>query len=181
MDSKLAEKFDASTLLIYKKLKEKNKLKTSSVGRLFDAVASLLDICDINSFEGEAAILLENSILDYNLSTCISYGRVLNDLVIPTKEILRNIFMDAEKGTKKEVIITNFFFTLACIILEVAEKKNLKNIACSGGVFQNAILVDMLNELAGKEVKLFFNCNLAPNDENISFGQVMYYLHCKED
>ncbi len=181
MQSKIAEKFDKSTLLIYKKLQEKNNLKTSSVGRLFDAVASLLDICDINSYEGEAAILLENRILDYDLSTCTCYVHVLDNLVIPTKSILKCLYIDFVKGMKKEVIITNFFYTLACIILEIAEIQNLKKIACSGGVFQNATLVDMLKELAGKEVKLFFNRNLAPNDENISFGQVMYYLHCKED
>lgn len=181
MQSKISEKFDKTTLLIYNKLKEKNKLKTSSVGRLFDAVASLLDICDINTYEGEAAILLENKILDYDLSTCKCYGHVMDNLVIPTKSILNNIYNDSVKGERKEDIIANFFYTLACIILKIAEMKNLKNIACSGGVFQNTTLVDMLKELAVKEVKLFFNRNLAPNDENISFGQVMYYLHCKED
>jgi hydrogenase maturation protein HypF len=181
MYSKLVEKFDKSTLIIYKKLLEKNQLKTSSVGRLFDAVASVLNICDINSYEGEAAILLENKVLSYDLSICKSYGSVSENLIIPTKNIFKNVCRDSDEGEEKEVIITNFLYTLACIILEIAENKNFKNIACSGGVFQNTTLVDMLKELASKEVKLFFNRNLAPNDENISFGQIMYYLNCKED
>jgi hydrogenase maturation protein HypF len=181
MHSKLVEKFDKSTLVIYKKLLEKNQLKTSSVGRLFDAVASVLNICDINSYEGEAAILLENKVLSYDLSICKSYGSVSENLIIPTKNIFKNVCRDSDEGEEKEVIITNFLYTLACIILEIAENKNFKNIACSGGVFQNTTLVDMLKELASKEVKLFFNRNLAPNDENISFGQIMYYLNCKED
>lgn len=180
MLSEVGEKFDKTSFAIYKKMLKNNKLKTSSVGRLFDAVASLLGVCDINTYEGEAAILLENMILDYDLSKCNSYGHVLENLVIPTKFIFKNMVAEFKEGIPKEDIIINFFYTLACIILEVAEKKNVKNIACSGGVFQNTTLVDILNELAGKEVKLFFNRNLAPNDENISFGQIMYYLNCKE-
>jgi len=41
-------------------------------------------------------------------------------------------------------------------------------------------LIDMLKELAGKKNKLYFNRNLAPNDENISYGQIMYYLNCRK-
>jgi len=36
----------------------------------------------------------------------------------------------------------------------------------------------MVKEIAKNDYKLYFNRNLAPNDENISFGQIMYYLHC---
>lgn len=174
------EKFDKTEFEIYQKLIKNNTLKTSSIGRLFDAVASVLDICDINTYEGEAAIMLENKILNYDLSACRSYGVVLDNLVIPTKSIFKNVFLDVKKGIRKEEIITNFFYTLVCIILEIANRQNMKKIACSGGVFQNTILIDMLKELANPNMELFFNRNLAPNDENISFGQVVYYLNCKE-
>jgi hydrogenase maturation protein HypF len=48
---------------IYSNLKDKNKLKTSSVGRLFDAVSSALGLCDYNSYEAEASILLRATVL----------------------------------------------------------------------------------------------------------------------
>ena len=39
--------------------------------------------------------------------------------------------------------------------------------------------MDMLTELNNNRYKLFFNRNLTPNDENIAFGQMMYYLNCE--
>ena len=178
MQSSLNDKFSKEEIAIYKTLKTKNKLKTSSVGRLFDAVSSLLNICDINTYEGEAAILLENKITDYNLKNCKLYCNVLEDNTIPTKLLLKNLYLDFINGTSKEEIIANFLFTLATIVFQIAQKNNIKNIAFSGGVFQNTVLVDMLKELGQSTYKLYFNRNLAPNDENISFGQIMYYLHC---
>ena len=69
----LEQKFSASEIKNYTFIKSLDKLKTSSIGRLFDAVASLLNITDFNSYEGEAAILLENKITDYDLSNCKNY------------------------------------------------------------------------------------------------------------
>ena len=81
--------------------------------------------------------------------------------------------------TSKETIISNFLFTLAKMILDFSIEKDFTRIALSGGVFQNTTLVDILIELAPKEFKLYFHKDLSPNDENISFGQLMYYLHIK--
>ncbi len=179
MQSVLEEKFSSEELVIYQSLKEANKLKTSSVGRLFDAVASLLNICNINTYEGEAPILIENSIIDYKLKDCKSYCSNLNDGLIPTKELFFNLFLDYKNGNSKENVIANFLFTLASLVFHVADMHNLKSIAFSGGVFQNTTLIDMIKEIGEAKYKLHFNRNLAPNDENISFGQIMYYLNCK--
>lgn len=179
MQSVLDEKFSSEELSIYQSLKNNNKLKTSSVGRLFDAVASLLNICDINTYEGEAAILLENYIFDYHLKDCKLYCSILEDNSIPTEELLFNLYSDFKNGKSKEQVIANFLFTLASLVFQIANKHNLKNISFSGGVFQNTTLLDMIKEMGGAKYKLYFNRNLAPNDENISFGQIMYYLNIK--
>ena len=91
------------------------------------------------------------------------------------------MYLDLNKGETKETIIVNFLYTLASIIFQIADHDNLKIIALSGGVFQNTVLIDMLKEMAQNKYKLYFNRNLAPNDENISYGQIMYYLNCTKD
>jgi len=178
MESVVAGKFSNKEIDIYQLLKKKNKLKTSSVGRLFDAIASLLNICDINTYEGEAAILLENQLTSFELNNCKSYCTELVGGTIRTKLLFNNLCSDFNNGLSKEHIIINFLYTLATLVFKIADSRNIKEIALSGGVFQNTVLIDMLKELAENKYKLYFNRNLAPNDENISYGQIMYYLNC---
>lgn len=174
----IKDKFSPQEINIYSTLKPTNKLKTSSVGRIFDAVASLLGFCDGNSYEGEGAILLENAVHSYDMSALKMYVKPGTDGLIPTYLLWEALYSDYISGLDKERIILNFLFTLANLIISMADSKEMKRIALSGGVFQNTVLIDMLIELSKNKFELFFNCNLAPNDENISFGQLMYYQNC---
>lgn len=173
----LYEKFTEEERNIYASLKKLNKLKTSSVGRLFDALASLLNFCDINSYEGEAAILLENATHAYDLKTLKTYTRVGGNQMVSTTELWHELYRDFCEGVPANEIILNFLYTLARVVTDMADVKGLTKIAMSGGVFQNTVLIDMVRALAGKKYELYFNSNLAPNDENISYGQLMYYLN----
>ncbi|WKK65619.1 carbamoyltransferase HypF [Lutimonas zeaxanthinifaciens] len=173
----LRTKFSDQELKIYEKLKKANTLKTSSVGRLFDAVASLLDLCDVNSYEGEGAILLENAIDDYELKNLKSYTPNVNENSIPTQYIWNEIYKDYYNGEDRKAIISNFLFTLATLIFNVARFYKIKKIVCSGGVFQNTTLVDMIIDLLPEDMELYLNKDLSPNDENIAYGQLFYHLH----
>ncbi len=171
----LEEKYSSTALGIYEIIKQKNKMKTSSVGRIFDAVASLLGICDHNSFEGEAAMLMESCISTYRLEDCNAYIKVEEKGVIPTYKLIELLHTDLQNGTPREQIVLNFLYTLATLIFQMADQYKVNQIACSGGVFQNAVLVDMIREIGKDDYILYFNSALSPNDENISFGQLAFF------
>ncbi len=177
MEPMLDEKYTPGVLGIYRAMKQKNTLKTSSVGRIFDAVASMMGICDQNTYEGEAAILMENCISDYRLENCRAYITLNVNGVIPTHTLIKEIHADLKKGTSREQTILNFLYTLATLIFQMADRHKFEHIACSGGVFQNATLIDMVREIGKDNYKLYFNAALSPNDENIAFGQLAYYVH----
>jgi hydrogenase maturation protein HypF len=177
----LKEKFTETEWNIYNKIIAKdNTLKSSSIGRLFDAVAALLNLCDKQSFEGEAAMLLENLALDFfkinGLDFQSSYfSKLTSQQTISTDEILAGILEDIQQNKPTNFIAAKFHFSLIQSVEAFAEKININKLAFSGGVFQNGILVDLLIHHLGKNYELYFHQDLSPNDENISFGQLIYY------
>lgn len=173
----IKSKFIESEWKVYMKLLQNNTLKTSSVGRLFDAMSSLLGLIDKTSFEGEAAMLLEKCAQDYEKQDYVDF---LKDEIydeIPSKSIIKKAIQLLKNGHSKEAVAASFIFTLAKIIIKVAKVNDFKIIACSGGVFQNITLLNHLQSLTeNSKMKLKINRKLSSNDENISFGQIMYYL-----
>lgn len=174
---KCKEKFSNVEWKLYNQILQNNTLKTSSIGRLFDAAASALLDCNFNTFEAEASMILERVAADYK-------GKSYIDLLAGAESIsgsllLDNLISEKEKGTTLPRLAASFLYTLALVVINLSKAEDIKTIACSGGVFQNAELVNILSELASKEAKyLKINRNLSTNDENISFGQLMYYEHC---
>jgi hydrogenase maturation protein HypF len=177
----IKEKFSKTEWNVYNKLLKQNSLKTSSVGRLFDAVASALNIIDINTFEAEAAMLLEDCANSTNSDECIDLLGYKKYDRIPSKLLLRIIVKAyKEDSISKAFIARSFIYTLAKIIIKIAKQNNIKIIVCSGGVFQNTILISMLISLAKKgNIDIKLNRKLSANDENISFGQLIYYQNIK--
>ncbi len=174
---RIRKKFRKDPWEVYQNLRSNTSLRTSSMGRLFDAVASLLDLCDINSYEGEAAMYLEalagSSTADPR--PLIHLDREGN---IPSRGLLEAIENALDQGRTPAETATDFLFTLAGLILEKADREGCRHIAFSGGVFQNALLVSMIRQLNAGKNELYFHQELSPNDENIAYGQLMYYLYC---
>ncbi len=176
----IRDKFSKIEWKVYTKILENNVLKTSSVGRLFDAVASALDIKDVNTFEAEAPMLLENCALTYSKSYYINFLHNVDFEIVPSKLIIERLIKAHNEGFCKERLAYSFIYTLAKSIIKLSRKHNINTIACSGGVFQNNLLLDMLARLSkNHKIKLKLNRKLSANDENISFGQLMYYQHIK--
>ena len=88
---------------------------------------------------------------------------------------MTNIIMDLQKGKSIDFIAAKFHYSLMNLIKIVANNLKIKNIAFSGGVFQNSLLVDLIIHHLKGDFELYFHKELAPNDENISFGQLVCY------
>ena len=179
MEFFLKEKFTQTEWQIYTKILSKvNPLKTSSVGRIFDGVAALLGIMDKQTYEGEAAMQLEQLATEYfkqhGLNFSSSYfSEGMNYYQIPTQSLMTNIIMDLQKGKAKDFIAAKFHYSLMKLVQIIANNLDVKQIAFSGGVFQNGLLVDLMQQHLAEDFDLYFHQQLSPNDENISFGQLV--------
>ena len=178
----LKKKFSRTEWLNYQIiLQKKGNLKTSSAGRLFDAVASLLDLSDISTYEGEAAMYLENLALNYFRNHGLHLAETYfsdegKSLEISTGKMLTELISDVIKGREKGFIAAKFHYSLAVLIRNITMKLNIQNIALSGGVFQNSLLVDLIKKQLNPDQNLFIHRQLSPNDECISFGQLCCYI-----
>lgn len=176
----LKEKFSDAEWNNYQSLISTTNLFSSSVGRVFDAVASILNICDKQTYEGEAAMYLQALAEDYvevnGFAMDESYFKEGSHYYrIPTVSLIQGIVSDIKKGKEKKYIAAKFHYSMVCIVGIVAKYIKVEKICFSGGVFQNTLLVDWMNHEYKGKYELFFHKNLSPNDENISFGQLVYY------
>lgn len=173
------DKFTAEELDFYDRVLENSSLCTSSVGRLFDAVASLLDLCHINTYEGEAAMYLERAAQEFmnrNKNYHSSYSfKLTAEGTIELVMLMSGIINDVLAGVNKGEIAAKFHNMLVQIIKEIAHKSHVNSIAFSGGVFQNGLLVDLIIEKLSSDFELYFHRDLSPNDECISYGQLVSY------
>ncbi len=176
--------FDDNEWAIYTKTIQNPRIETSSMGRLFDAVGFVLGFHQPIYFEGEAAIYLEKLaqkqyVKSKNVLVDYLENIVLSNNCIPTKLLFDIILEHQQKGISVGEIAANFHYTLIKCIEKVASTNKIRTLAFSGGVFQNSVLVDMIYEFLSNNFEVHLHENFSPNDENISFGQLNYYLNIK--
>jgi len=164
--------------LLLKMLKRKiNSPLTSSAGRLFDAVSSLLMLKQYSSFEGQAAMQLEFSADKY---TKEYYPFDIHDAeisIIDWQTSFEALIDDIRKGAAPSTISSKFHNTLVEIIYSMAEKYNMQKAILSGGCFQNVVLLERtIVKLESKSVKVYWHQRIPPNDGGISVGQIAEYL-----
>jgi len=175
----IEKKFSDFEIDILEKISQfkENLIETSSCGRIFDMVSSLIGIKDEVSYEGEAAILLEmESMKDKNFDF---YDFKLNEneiIEIDFSSVIENIIFDLEKYDKS-YIGRKFHNTIAKIIFELSkilrEKYKTKKIGFSGGVFQNRLLINLICDIfKDSDFEIYFHERVPPNDGGISLGQI---------
>lgn len=175
----LERKFTPQEWKIYTTALQTESTKSSSMGRLFDAVAAWCGFCDKATYEGEAALLLEEAAKDFIQSQKAeyfhSYPIQCNSDVVDTPLLLVQVISDVRLGIDAREIAARFHCTLVQLIKNIAEQHQLESIAFSGGVFQNALLVGLIEKHLSNKIHLIFHRQLSPNDECISFGQLAHW------
>ena len=163
-------------ILAQKFLLEKNIncVESTSCGRLFDAVAAILKICEKNSYEGEAAMKLQSCAENFS-------GEVEVKNIFSTAELFDKILEKVLNGENKNFLAKYFHEGLAEIIfekiLEISSREKIFTVALSGGVFQNIFLTEkILSKLSKTNLKVLLNKMIPANDGGISVGQAFFAL-----
>lgn len=171
----LKELFTAAEREFYLKLlQQQQQLLTSSMGRLLDGIAAILKLQSFNTYEGEAAMKLEAAAASCTSKAMDCYPFSIRGNRLNWMPMLHTLVDDMQGGMSIGLIARKVFVTLAAMVKEVAAAQGVKKIAFSGGVFQNALLVDLLITVLKDEYELYFHRQLSPNDECIGFGQLAY-------
>jgi hydrogenase maturation protein HypF len=156
-----------------------NTIPTSSAGRLFDAVASLIGLRHTVSFEGQAAMMLEAAADAWTGATQEPYEFAITDaspVEADLRPMIRQIVNDVERGEAQAGIAARFQRTLVAVIAAVCRRMRtelaLTRVCLSGGCFQNARLLEgCLARLREDGFEVFFQQAVPANDGGISLGQ----------
>ncbi|MDD4955899.1 MAG: carbamoyltransferase HypF [Candidatus Omnitrophica bacterium] len=162
-------------------IKDKETVRSSSAGRLFDAAASLLNLKHKISYEAEAAVSLEMLAGRAKTSDCaygFSISRENGIYIVSWQDIFSEIVRDLKTKKDKAAIAYKFHFTMAKIIKEVSlllrRDTGINNIALSGGVFQNFLLLNLTLKLfKGKGFNVYYHKRIPTNDSGVSIGQAV--------
>jgi hydrogenase maturation protein HypF len=160
--------------------------QTSSVGRLFDAVAAIINLVTVSSFEAEAPIRLE-SIMYRMRPACEPYRMrpaceekyryQIKEETIIVDNLIEEIVCDVKKNIPDNMIAAKFHNTIVAIIVELAERmraeSGINKVVLSGGVFQNRYILGKSEErLTEKNFSVYSNIRVPANDGGICLGQL---------
>jgi hydrogenase maturation protein HypF len=155
--------------------RELHSPRTSSAGRLFDAIASITGVRHVCRFEGQAAMELEFLTHQGNTNAC--YGFELNGFgttcLLDWEPMVREIIDDVLAGVGNNVTALKFHNTLAEMVVSVARKCGEPKVALSGGCFQNRYLTErVVKRLREEGFQPYWHQRVPPNDGGIALGQV---------
>ena len=170
--------FDSAELTLLERQLERGVActTTSSMGRLFDAVASLLDLRHYVTFEAHAAADLEIAAADADAEDMPGYRFAVEGSAIDPAPVVRSIVEDLAAGLSTAVVARRFHEAVVDVIVGLASDLSSRNelaaVVLSGGVFQNALLVRRCFERLGAlDIAVLMNRAVPPNDGGLALGQ----------
>jgi hydrogenase maturation protein HypF len=154
--------------------KDVRTFATTSVGRLFDAAAALLGFTREITFEGQAAVWLEQLARSAPRSTPYPFPFVQGELDF--RPLLQAVIDDCLRGRDSREIARSFQKGIAHglyrALVAISQGHGLGTVVLSGGVFQNELLLeDLKSLLEDGSLQVWTNHAVPPNDGGISLGQ----------
>jgi hydrogenase maturation protein HypF len=193
-DIPVLESFKGSELKLLRQIliRNVNSPLTSSAGRLFDAVASLVGLRQRVSFEGQAAMELEFAIggtqtdeaYEFRASDCgngvengtkrtSTIDNPLSMIIVDWEPMILGVLDDVRQKVSRSIISAKFHNTLVEVIVEIAKRIEEKRIVLSGGCFQNKYLTERtVRRLEATGFRPYWHQRVPPNDGGIALGQV---------
>lgn len=161
--------------------------QSSSMGRLFDAVAAIIGLRDVITYDAQAAIELE-AVTEPMVTDCYDYHIEpdAEQLVIGYNGIIRGIVEDISSGVETGWISAKFHNTVIgatteCIC-QIRGRTGINDAVLSGGVFENQyLLLGLIRELSATGFKVYHNQRVPINDGGVSFGQAAVAASVLED
>jgi len=154
--------------------KQINAPLTSSAGRLFDAVASLIGLRQRTSFEGQAAMELEFA---RRLNVRDAYPFRIEQarpMIVDWGPMIRELLADVSRKESNGVISAKFHNALAEMIVVVAKNIGEQNVVLTGGCFQNCYLTERtVARLCEEKFRPYWHNQIPPNDGGIALGQAV--------
>jgi hydrogenase maturation protein HypF len=166
--------------LIHKQIDNQvNAPPTSSMGRLFDAVAALIGVRQIVNYEAQAAIELEYLV---DQDEAWSYPIEIRDQVLDPAPLLEALVSDLRAGVKPSILAARFHNSIAEIMrrtsIQIRSETGINEVALSGGVWQNMTLLKKSVGLLRKDsFNVYLHHQVPTNDGGIALGQAAIALH----
>ena len=175
-DLPVLQNFSSRELLVLRQMLEKgiNCPLTSSVGRLFDVVASLLGLRQRSSFEGQAAMELEFGI-QKGIEDSYAFGIHEHESIkVDWEPLILALLDDMGGGATTGEIAARFHNSLAELAVRIARKLGEEKVVITGGCFQNKYLTKrVVRRLKEEGFAPYWHQRVPPNDGGIALGQVM--------
>ena len=157
-----------------------NSPETSSIGRLFAAVAALLGLCSKRSYRGQAALKLETIAQRSNITASYDYQLTKQEgqYQILTASLITAIVNDLNLGVAKNIIARKFHNTVINFTVRLCQllkyRFQLRQVVLSGGVWQNQILLTgVYQSLTQLGFKVYFPTTIPCTDQGLAVGQLV--------
>ncbi len=164
-----------------------NAPETTSMGRLFDAVAALLDIRQTARYEGQAAIELEAAAEAFETTDAyplplIADSPTANDFgILDWGPLVQAILMDQAQGIPIGLIAARFHSALIEAIIQVSRAGGEERVVLTGGCFLNRRLLEgAVLRLQAEGFRPYWHQRVPPGDGGIALGQIMAAARTKE-